>query len=199
MLRTAQLKKVLILACIPVLAFAPGLVPAAHADDISWLFGIGFNIGSFHFNIGARHVDRYSHRGRYYDSDPWDYYIRVNAPIQYRGYRCSNACYRDGGYYYHHTSCPVVRHHFNRYGYDFDRVLYTYSPHRRYDDRRYDDRRYTPYRGDDRYYDRDRGYRYDDRDDYRDRGYRDRGYRDHGQYRGHGHYHRPGSSCPYDH
>ncbi|HEX2641847.1 MAG TPA: hypothetical protein VHU81_02565 [Thermoanaerobaculia bacterium] len=168
----------------------------APAQAHNWIgYGPGFRIGGIELSIffGQPSYSRYR-----------DYYYRSARPFNYRGHRCSDACFRDGGYYYHHESCPLVAEHFHHYGVRRDEVFDRYAPrydrydgygrYDRYDRRdgydRYDgyDRRDRDRRDDrDRYgrrYDRD-GYR-DRRDDRRDRYDRDR-YDRHDRGRGRGH------------
>lgn len=148
---------------------APVLTPTARAS-YNW-----FSIGSV-FRVGAAHIAFVFGRPFGY---PAAYYYRYDRPIDFGGYRCSRYCFRDGGYFYHHESCPLVRAYFNQYRVDpywaFDR----YAPrHDSYDGYgyggRYDDR-YGYDRYDDRYgydgrYDRyDDRYRYDGRSDRYDR------------------------------
>lgn len=138
----------------------------APAQAHNWIgYGPGFRIGGIELSIffGQPSYSRYR-----------DYYYRSARPFNYRGHRCSDACFRDGGYYYHHESCPLVAEHFHHYGVRRDQIFERYAP--RYDRHdgygRYD--RYDRRDGYDRHdrYDRDRYGRHSDRYD-RD-GYRDR-------------------------
>ena len=178
----------------------------APAQAHEWLgYGPGFRIGGIELSIFFGQPSFSRHR---------DYYYRSAYPLNYRGHRCSDACFRDGGYYYHSDSCPLVTEHFHRYGVRRDDVFQRYAPrYDRYDnDSRYDrydrDDRYDRYGRDDRYDRGDRGDRYgrerygrdDDRygrghdndrydrgrrDDRRDRYHDDDSYR--GRDRGRGH------------
>lgn len=174
--------------------FAPVLIPDARAS-YNW-----FSIGSV-FRVGAAHIAFVF--GRPFGYQP-AYYYRYDRPIYLAGHRCSRYCFRDGAYYYHERSCPLVAAHFAQYRVDpygaFDRYAPRYDGYRDgydgygYDDRydgRYDDRygydgRYDRYDGYDRYDRRDGYDRYDryDRHGRRD-GYRNRGHR---HYDGCGHY-----------
>ena len=173
----------------------PTFTPPAAADHRWDAVGSLFRIGGLSFAIAL---------GQPFLSAPRGYYYRTADPFDYRGVRCSSACFRDRDYGYHHEGCPVVRHHFAVHRVDLDHLHSRYAPgwHDRHGYRdRYDDDRHDRY--DDRHgrYDRDRY-------DKRDRG----GYRGHGQYRGKGHYrdgrgHGKGhrhhdhdrDRCPYDH
>ncbi|MDY7094292.1 MAG: hypothetical protein SX243_15075 [Acidobacteriota bacterium] len=148
------------------LMMVPGLVPEAHADhDRSWLaFGTSFRIGGLQFSIGLRSGGRGG-----------DYFVRGHHPIRYRGYKCTDACYRSRDYYYHHQDCPVIRHHFSRYGFHPRQVFSAYAPRLDYGyrdgygDRYYRDDHRPRYRGNGRYY--DRGPRYRNRGPSYDRGH----------------------------
>jgi len=142
--------------------------PAAFAGS-DWIFGGAFEIGGVHFNIGF-HGD---HHDRHY------YRTRVDLGRHYHGRaRCSRSCYRDGGYYYHARSCPLVHGYFRGHGFHAEHVFARFSPHLRGYERGYGDR--------DRHYGR-----YD----------RHRGdYRRHGHHRGRGHHRhsqRHSRYCPY--
>ena len=151
------------LALVAAVALVVGLgAPApAEAGIGDWIFGAAFKIGRVGFHIG--YVDHGHGHG--------DYYYRTSSRLNYRGYRCTDACFHRGSYHYHSASCPVVRRHFSVHGHDAYRVFDRYTPHGRY------------YR-----HDRGRDYRYDRYGDY-DR--YDRKYRyDRRGYRSKGHYHR---------
>jgi hypothetical protein len=162
------------------------LFHAAPVQAHSWRGnGPGFRIGGIDLSIFFGQPSYSRHE---------DYYYRSARPFSYHGHRCHDACFRDGGYYYHHDRCPVVAQHFYRYNTHRDDVFRRYAPrYDRYDGHdRYD--RYDRYDGGDRYgrdYGRD-GYRggrgrydrYDDDDRHRGRG---RGHYDHGRGRGRGH------------
>lgn len=155
-----MLKKLTIATTLLGLMMTPGLVPAASAGGLSLHFGGGFHIGGVLFKIGVHHRNHRYH----------DHYYRTRHNVRYEGYSCNRACYRESGYTHHHRSCPVVRHHFDRYRYSSQAVYDAYAP--RYERPRYgnNDRRY---RNDDyRYNSRDR-YDRSPRDRY-DRGRRDR-------------------------
>jgi hypothetical protein len=182
------------------------LFQAAPAQAHNWRgYGPGFRIGGIDLSIffGQPSYSRHD-----------DYYYRSARPFSYRGHRCHDSCFRDGGYYYHHDRCPVVAQHFHRYNTHRDDVFRRYAPRYDRDDRygRYDrSDRYDRYDRGDRYdrYDRDRRDRYGrdyDRDRYRDRRDRyddddrhrgrGRGHYDHGRGRGRGHdSHRHGPDC----
>jgi hypothetical protein len=182
---------------------------SAPAQAHDWRgYGPGFRIGGIELSIFFGQPSYSRHE---------DYYYRSARPFSYQGHRCSDACFRDGGYYYHHDRCPVVAQHFSRYNTRRDDVFRRYAPRYDRNDRydRYDDYsrndRYDRYDRDDRYdrgrHDRDRYDRRgrdDDRhDSYRGRDRRDdrrgrydddgrhrgrgRGHDDHGRGRGRGH------------
>ena len=99
-------------------------VTPAQADSFWHVLG-GMRIGGVHFSVGYDSPYRHHHRGRYY---------RTEHRLKHRGYRCGSACYRRGGYYYHHESCPLLE----AYVYDADPPYYDrYERYGRYD-RRYD-------------------------------------------------------------
>lgn len=150
------------------------LILADPAQAHSWRgHGPGFRIGGIDLSIffGQPSFSRHD-----------DYYYRSARPFRYRERRCHDACFRDGGYYYHHDRCPVVAYHFNRYGTHRDDVFRRYSPrydrHDRYDRQDRYDRRGRDYDRHDRY-DRDRRDRWDDGNRHRGRGrgHYDRGHR----------------------
>lgn len=150
--------------------------PAAFAGS-DWIFGGAFEIGGVHFNIGF-HGDRHD---RHY------YRTRVDLGRHYHGRaRCSRSCYRDGGYYYHARSCPLVHGYFGRHGYHPEHLFARFSPHHR---------GYDYGRG------YERGYGYGQYDRYDRRHDRHHGrYRGHGHYRDHGHHRhsqRHSRYCPY--
>lgn len=162
---------------------SPGLVPQARASH-DWL-----SIGTV-FRIGAAHVAIALGRP-IFGYEP-AYYYRYDQPIHYSGYRCSRYCFHEGGYDYHHESCPLVAAHFSHYRVDprwaFDNYAPRYSGYGygdRYD--RYGSDRYDRYDRHDRYdRDYDRYDRYDRDDDYY-RGRRDDRGRGHRHYKGCGH------------
>lgn len=179
-----MIRKITVLALSAVLT-ASLWTPAAFAGD-DWFFGGGFEIGGIHFRIGL-HGDRH---------DRHFYRTRIDLGRHYHSRaRCSRSCYRDGGYYYHAKSCPLVHGFFRHHGFHADHVFARFSPRFHGHGRHYD--RHYEYR--DRHY-RDRHYR--GHGHYRDHGYRrDHGrYRGHGRHRGHGHHrrgHRHSRHCPY--
>jgi hypothetical protein len=179
---------------------APGLVAPASASH-SWLsIGTAFRIGpAFISFVFAPPGYGYSPA----------YFYRFDRPIRYGGAHCSRYCFHEGGYYYHHASCPLAAAHFSYYNVDpswaYDRYAPRYDGYDRYDgygrgnygyddghgyDGYYDGHHdgyydHRGYRDRDGYYDRyDR--RYDDRYD-RDRGHHGHG-RGHQHHRGCGHY-----------
>ena len=156
------MRKVLLTAAVTAaLAFAPGLVPEARAGH-DWLaIGTGFRIGHAHIAVvlGRPAIGIGFHQ-------PAHYY-RYDRQIRYRGHRCSQYCFRDAGYYYHHDSCGLAAAHFRAYRVDPRFVFARYAPRL---DSRYD--RYGGHeRGRDRY---DRNDRRDPRDRYDRRDRRDR-------------------------
>jgi hypothetical protein len=140
--------------------FAPGLTPEARASH-GWL-GIGTA-----FRVGAAHIAFIF--GTPFGYEP-AYYFRYDRPIRYSGHHCSRYCFRDGGYYYHHESCPLVGAHFRNYGVDPYQAFARYAPRfdgydGGYGGGYYDDGGYDRYGGGyDRYDGRDRYDRYDRRD-----------------------------------
>ena len=91
-----------------------------------------------------------------------DYFVRAHRPINYRGYKCTDACHRSRDYYFHHENCPVIRHHFSRYGFHPRQVFSAYAPRvdYGYSDRYYRDDYRPRYRNNGRYYDRGPRYRH---------------------------------------
>lgn len=142
-----------LLAVAGALLFALGSPAPAEAARIGFSVHGGFHVGGVHFSVGLHSPGRFYRPG---------YFYRTYAPVAYRGYSCGSACYRHAGAFYHHSACPLVRHHFRRHGYVPPRHgwddRYGYRDGTRYD-RRYDERYRYRY---DRRYDR----RYDGR--YRD-------------------------------
>jgi len=148
------------LLCVALLLTLAPPASADHGND--WYVGAGFRIGGIFFNIvlGGRGYDR-PH-----------YYYRTRDRLDYPGYRCTSACFRQDRYSYHAPNCPVAGHHLDRYHQDPYEVFDRYAPYygdrddygyrdrydgRRDDGRYYDDRRYDDRRYDGRYYDRHRG------------------------------------------
>lgn len=104
------------------LALAPGLAAPAHADHSDWYAGGGFRIGPVHFSI-VLGKPGYRHRGQHY--------YRSEYRLDYRGYRCTDRCFKRGGDYYHEPYCPVVLHHFDRYGANPYATWERYAPRQR--------------------------------------------------------------------
>jgi len=185
---------------------APGLVAPAAASH-SWLsIGTAFRIGpAFISFVFAPPGYGYSPA----------YFYRFDRPIRYGGAHCSRYCFHEGGYYYHHASCPLAAAHFSYYNVDPSWAYDRYAPrydgaygydgygrggdHGYYDGRGhdgyYDGRGYDGYSDRRGYRDRDGSYdrydrRYDDRRGYDSRYGRDRhrGSRGHKHQRGCGHY-----------
>ncbi|MEM7479740.1 MAG: hypothetical protein AAF481_01085 [Acidobacteriota bacterium] len=156
-------KALIILALGSLILVTPGVAEAGHG----WLFGGGFKIGGFHFSLGFRDTGYAP-----------TYYYRTHDRVAYRGYKCSDRCYRSGRTHYHHEACPVISHHLDRHRLTLHTIFARHAP--------YYDGRYA--RGYDRYYRSDR-YGYDRYDDRYDRSERRRYHR-----RGHRH----DRSCPYD-
>ncbi|HRC85542.1 MAG TPA: hypothetical protein PK413_08035, partial [Thermoanaerobaculia bacterium] len=96
---------------LSVLALALLVTPLftlpAQAGQFHFSVGAGFRIGGLHFNLVLGHSDH--HHG---------YYFRTADPFSYGHLSCSDRCFRDGGYTYHDRSCPLVRHHLDRYHVD---------------------------------------------------------------------------------
>jgi hypothetical protein len=65
------------------------------------------------------------------------YYFEAAKPFAYRGYGCTDRCYRRGRNYYHHPGCRAVNHHFSRYGYAPNYLIAHYGPRLPYRDYRY--------------------------------------------------------------
>lgn len=172
-LTTASLLGILSLASVPAKA------------DVAWLgFGSRFDVGDVHFSLV------FGHPGSSY---PRGYYYRTAQPFHVHGVHCGSTCFRNAGYYYHGDSCPLVRAHFVRLGYDPYQVRSRYAPRIAYGGRSYGynsrfDGGYDRYHRYDRRYDRPthnfrndghgwghgRSYdsRYDRRDDRRHDGWR---------------------------
>ena len=111
-------KKLAIAVLIVGAMIAPGLVPQARAD--AWLsIGTGFHIGPAHISLVFGQPFARFARG---------YYYRYDRPIAYAGVHCTDRCFRQGGYYYHADSCPVVRAHFRRYNVDPYSTFSRYAP-----------------------------------------------------------------------
>ena len=110
MKRTAVLGIALIIT--PFLGLAEGGTNPAEAA-VGWFVGGDFNVGGVHFSLafdGLRH-----YRQPYY-------YYRTAYPIRHRGYQCGAYCFKQGGYVYHHPSCPLVLHHFRSNRFDPVRI-----------------------------------------------------------------------------
>lgn len=164
-----RLKVWKVTALFAALLMLPLFTPAAQADGFS--LGALFRIGGVAFNLSF---------GDYGYGHPRGYYYRTADPISYGGYRCNSYCFNDGGYHYHHESCPLVRHHLAYFDIDplglFDRYAPRYGSRYGYGygDRYYSyDNRYD-YRYDNRYdrhdgYSRRDGYNRYDNYPYRDR------------------------------
>lgn len=148
-----------LLAAILAVAAAPA---AAGVD--AWSFGGAFSIGDVHFRIGYARAEPYGP----------SYYFEAARPLAYPTYSCSDRCYRQASRHYHHHSCPLVRHHFVRYGHQPDHLVRSYGPHGTY-------RAYDPYA-----YDR-RAYRYSDPYAHR---------RHYGKHKGRGKYKVPSGHLP---
>jgi hypothetical protein len=163
--------------------FTPGLTRPAHASH-DWL-----EIGAV-FQVGAAHI-AFAFGRPSYGYEP-AYYYRYDQPIRYRDHRCSQYCFHEAGYTYHHESCPLVAAHFSHYRIDpywaYERYAPRYGGYYLGRDYRYrggyDRDRYArpsyghdSYRSHDRY---ERHDRYDDRNGRYDRNSRnDRYGRDH--------------------
>ncbi len=172
-----------IAAALSMLVVTPGLVPQAQADH-GWRAGGSFKIGGIHFNIGYFQGRNHRH--------PTYYYRTKHHLHSHRDHYRGN-CYRDGGYYYHQESCPLVRGHLDHHRVSLHGVFSRYAPDY--------DHRYNRYgsRHDSRGYGHDRGHRshkrYRSHGEYRRHGRYDRGHRGH---RGHGRGHHR-DHCPYRH
>lgn len=116
-LTTASLLGILSLASVPAKA------------EIAWLgFGSRFDVGDVHFSLV------FGEPGYSY---PRGYYYRTAQPFHVHGAHCSSSCFRNAGYYYHGDSCPLVRAHFLRLGYDPYDVYTRYAPRIAYGGRSY--------------------------------------------------------------
>lgn len=162
------------------MALAPAFVAPAEADHRDWSIGAGFRIGNAHFELV------FGEHGRRHGPD---YYYRTRDRVAHRGYQCSDRCYRESRYSYHHQSCPLVGRHFAAHHVYRAQVFDHYAPPPVWQGRYYEsyepryDRRYDSYRYDDHRYRDNRSY------DRHDRG------------RGRGHYkrgHRHDRSCGHD-
>lgn len=116
-LTTASLLGILSLTSVPAKA------------DVAWLgFGSRFDVGDVHFSLV------FGHPGSSY---PRGYYYRTAQPFHVHGAHCGSTCFRNAGYYYHGDSCPLVRAHFVRLGYDPYDVYSRYAPRVTYRGRHY--------------------------------------------------------------
>lgn len=163
---TIMHKTLVAIAATATLLLAPGFTTPARAAHSDWYVGGGFRIGPVHFSIvlggpGQRHQGHY--------------YYRSNHRVHYRGYQCTDRCFKQRGYYYHDPYCPVVLQHFDRH-------------------------RANPYAAWERYAPRYRdGYpQYRDRGDYGRRWARPR-HDGHDRYDRHDHRDHRGRACPYRH
>lgn len=186
-------------ALTTLLLVLPAAAAPARAGHSGWSVGAGFHIGGVQFSLAFGGHDH--HRP--------GYYYRTDHRLRYRGHRCTDRCFRDGGYAYHAPSCSLVAAHFDhhrvapvvlfdRYApppvwrghyYEDHRPPYRYDRHDRYDrEHRYD--RYDRFDRHDRYDRRhDRRDRYYDRHDRRH--WKDRRHDGHrGRGRGHEKHHR---------
>jgi hypothetical protein len=141
-------KRILTAALAGTLLIAPGFVPQARADHGWFSVGAGFRVGLAHIALVFGQPVGYG-----YGYGP-AYYYRYDRPISYRGHHCSRYCYREGGYYYHHESCPLVHAHFRAYSVDPYSAYSRYAPRGGYGYRPYYDDYYSDsgYYGDDDYY-----------------------------------------------
>ena len=102
-------------------------VSAGYGGSSNWVYGDRFGVGGYHFKVGYESRSRY--RGYTQPRYRPDYYFYVRRPISYRGYSCGRFCFRRGGnHYYHHAGCPLLNHHFRRYGYRPSVMLQRYAP-----------------------------------------------------------------------
>ncbi len=164
---------------VPVLFLLPALAQPAVAHGGGFSLGGWFSVGGVSFSLvfGAP-----SYGG------PPGYYYRTPASFGVRGIRCTDRCFRRGGYVYHDPSCPVVGRYFDRYGVQPGPLFEGYAPPPVWGGAYYDEGYYGGVYGNryDRYnrYDRNRGYggygRYD----------RYRGYGRYDRYRGYDRYDR---------
>ncbi len=114
MLKTRAIVILTALAVVSSLAVAQ----PAQADHDRWYLGSGFEVGGVYFNIVLA-PPGYHRTG---------YYYRSADPFSYRHVRCTSRCFREGGYNYHHQSCPVVHRHFTHFRLDPGRVFLRYAP-----------------------------------------------------------------------
>ena len=112
-----------VLLVTAALLVSSGTARDAEANHEDWLFGAGFRIGGFAFHVAS---PAYWHSGAPYDDR--DYFFRTFHRIRYRGYACSAFCFRQQRHVYHPASCPLVSHHFRRYGYTTHAVNARYGP-----------------------------------------------------------------------
>ena len=163
------------------LAFAPVLAAPAEAGHRGWSIGAGFHVGGVHFVLA------FGAHGRYHP----DYYYRTHHRVHHRGYSCSDRCFRQSRYSYHHGSCPLLGRHFGVHRAYHAEVFDYYAPPPVWEGRYYGS--YEPGYTDRRYHrDYDRYESYDGRRHRGSYGRYDRG-------RGHGrHGHRHDRSCGYD-
>ncbi len=159
MLRMNWMKAWKVTAVFAALLMLPLFSPAASASGFS--LGGSFRIGGVHLNLAFGDFGFGHPRGTYY---------RTADPIAYGQTRCNSYCFDDGGYHYHHESCPLVARHlayydvdpfqlfssyipgyqvpvyrqqygYNDYGNRYNRG-YDYRQYPQYDQRRYDRRQY---------------------------------------------------------
>ncbi|MDH3745219.1 MAG: hypothetical protein OES47_08975 [Acidobacteriota bacterium] len=156
----------ILVAAVLAVAFWTSAGPADASHG--WSIGSSFSVGRFDFGVFYQPG---SFRGGH------DYYYRTASSPRYGGYQCHDRCYRDRGFDYHYSGCPLVHHHFRRYSFNPVVVLdLVFGSHRGHRSHRY----YRDYRSQGRYnhysrpkyrYDSRRyGYRYDGRDHRNHRG-----------------------------
>jgi len=88
---------------------AAGMLRPAEAG-VRWVAGADFSVGGIQFSLGFNGPYRYGYSP--------SYYYRTDRSLSYRGYECGSACYLKDRRHYHGRSCPVVRQHFSRHGFD---------------------------------------------------------------------------------
>lgn len=153
------------------MALAPALAAPAEAAHRDWSIGAGFRIGSAQFELV------FGQHGRHRP----DYYYRTRDHYAHRGYQCSDRCFRQNRYTYHHQSCPLTGRHFAAHHEYQAEYFDRYAPPPVWQGRSYesygprDSYRHDSYRYDDRRYD-DRG-SYGRHDRGRGRGHDRRGHR----------------------
>ncbi len=94
-----------------LISLGPGGPQPAEAG--SFRIGSSFRIGGGFFSLAFGSQHRH-HRPQHY--------YRTSHRLSYSGYKCGAYCFKDAGYNYHHTSCRLAQHHFQRYDFNPSRA-----------------------------------------------------------------------------